>query len=158
MFGYSKVSSRASNLYGRSSSCACRQGPAASKKVCYVFNALETASSSPSLFQKQSGLGIQIQSAEELEIGSAVKIDGICFEITGEGEENENIQEDFYDDCDACSGVSIYRAEPCGGGDIIDLGPVDVEIDQIIKIGDICYTVLDELGVSEEPIAYETTN
>ncbi len=110
------------------------------------------------IVQCGGGDALEIQTAGEIEIGSAVKIEGICYEITGLGIENENIQEDLHDDCDTCLGPPLYRAEQCEGGEIIDLGPVEAEIGQLIKIGDICYTIIDELGESEEPLEYELSN
>ena len=94
-----------------------------------------------------------IQTAGEHAVGEALKIDGVCYEISGPAEENDNVQEVTFENCEACEAdedVYYYQLKPCEGDGSQDVQtPVSLLVGQAVKWEEQCWEVVGEAEENE---------
>ena len=91
-----------------------------------------------------------IQTAGEHAVGEALKIDGVCHSITGPAEENENIQEVPYENCDTCLAdeTYYYEIEQCEGDLTTSIqSATALVVGEAVEFEDSCWEVI---GGAEE--------
>jgi hypothetical protein len=94
-----------------------------------------------------------IQTPGEHGIGEALKIGGVCYEISGPAEPNDNIQEVTFENCEACEAdedVYYYQLKPCEGDGSQDVQtPVSLLVGQAVKWEEQCWEVVGDAEENE---------